>query len=1592
MLYENYQKKVLNRAKKLAKFLRVLPAIILTVVPTTVVAVALVATATIALLTSWGNLSELTCNPEVTYGESVQCEATAFLSNVWYEYSEDGDVWSEEYPKMPGEYQVRAVSHASFGEKKYSKPKSFTIAKRSLTVSVANQSIVYGESLSITADVAKGDVLVCDRFVTEDAWLATGVADSGSGGDFATSRDPATDEKVFTITPDKSSIKILDAHGNDVTGAYDIDCVTTEIALKSRQLYIETQNVTKVYDGEEIRGGEYVISDGSLKEGDEIIATFNCSIVNVGAVSNIPDMKIVNENGVDVSGYYAIMLDVGVLMVEPRPLKINFADDTLVYAGDLWYEKGDYNISADTPLIDGHYIVCSGGTQISDCGRYENSVDVDIYDSKGNNVTENYLLDIDRGTITVTPRPLTIITGSHEWLYDSVEHYDIDYTQEGLVDGHSIKIMDYATVKNVGEVENNFDLIIFNREKNVTQNYDITFSCGTLSVTPRKLHISTHDGSWIYDGRFHTHGEYDKTGDEILSHQMVTVVNSARIKNVGTAENTFAIEIFDGRDRYNVTSNYEITYSYGTLEITPRYLHVTTLDGHWVYDGEYHENHAFDMSGHGILYEQTCRVFDASSIRDAGSVENILTIKIFGDYTEGENYDASSNYIISYDYGTLTVEKRQVSLSTESASWTYDGQEHYSHGYYATSFFGIVDGEELEISGWDSITNVGFIPNAFDSYRVIRTESGVSEDITDLNYIIDWTYGTLQIYPRPIVCKPVDESKVYDDTPLVPTAGEIALDVSEYDLVEGHYLKVGLSGSITDVGLEESFLTNVRVFDSEDNDVTFNYQISTIPGILEVTPRRITVYTGSASKPQYDGLPLTCGEYGVYPNKQYDLVEGHTIHARVIGSQTEVGESVNVCDEERTYIRSGERDVTDNYEIQYEYGTLSVKCLAVIYVTSASDWKYWDGTPLTNDGYEYVIQEGELDVAGGHRLVVNVTGSITELGTVSNTISVYVVDDYGYDVSNCYKIVTVEGILEIREKNDTPLDMVVGQIKTESGGYIYLRQHSYGNYNGKGWNSAIEYAWTLPGGYGYNYLPSIALANMGQYPYLAEMKGMLLYMLPYHLGFDGDYERQGSDTVYNGSMEDFITSYYILPNADSGYDFLKGNLGEYAQYEEQYRKLVYDYYLSIDDETLEFMKNIISEQKFDASDPLVIQKVASYIQTAAKYNLEYNHDMDIEENVVIAFLEKYKEGICVHYASSATLLYRALNIPARYVEGFTVMTVAGEFVDITAPGHAWVEVYIDGFGWIPVEVTGASDNGSGGGGSGGGGSGDGEFSEDEKKTIVIKPAYQYKIFDYEPLIASNKLEFDEVLSELLGKGYSYQITVTGSQTEVGVGISTVVEFVLFDSNNVDVTEDYNIQLEDGVLMVLPAEKTLIRVYLYQLQKFYDGTPLTFEDGDYEIIDIPDGFELELYLDISLTNAGQITLSEINEEFDKYVSYRVYRYGVDVTENCSLVFESFGSSEYVPIRVDKRPITITSASETKVEDGAPLENGSCSITVGTLVEGHNISVIVDGFIDYVGSEENSIESVTVTDADGTDVTDNYQITTNPGELTIISKDD
>ncbi|RSM69188.1 transglutaminase [Actinoplanes sp. ATCC 53533] len=75
-------------------------------------------------------------------------------------------------------------------------------------------------------------------------------------------------------------------------------------------------------------------------------------------------------------------------------------------------------------------------------------------------------------------------------------------------------------------------------------------------------------------------------------------------------------------------------------------------------------------------------------------------------------------------------------------------------------------------------------------------------------------------------------------------------------------------------------------------------------------------------------------------------------------------------------------------------------------------------------------------------------------------------------------------------------------------------------------------------------------------------------------------------------------------------------------------------------------------------------------------------------SAIAAFLQG-KAGYCQQYSAAMTWMVRAAGIPARVAFGFTRGSIrdGDAYVLTNRNAHAWTEVYLDGFGWVPFDAT-----------------------------------------------------------------------------------------------------------------------------------------------------------------------------------------------------------------------------------------------------------------------------------------------------------------
>lgn len=99
--------------------------------------------------------------------------------------------------------------------------------------------------------------------------------------------------------------------------------------------------------------------------------------------------------------------------------------------------------------------------------------------------------------------------------------------------------------------------------------------------------------------------------------------------------------------------------------------------------------------------------------------------------------------------------------------------------------------------------------------------------------------------------------------------------------------------------------------------------------------------------------------------------------------------------------------------------------------------------------------------------------------------------------------------------------------------------------------------------------------------------------------------------------------------------------------------------------------------------------VKFWLDKNGTYSLQSAHESATDP--VADFLFGDKTGHCVYFAHSACLLMRTLGVPARVGAGYAVEARnRGEGSSLLVrerDAHAWPEIYLEGLGWIPLDIS-----------------------------------------------------------------------------------------------------------------------------------------------------------------------------------------------------------------------------------------------------------------------------------------------------------------
>ena len=752
-------------------------------------------------------------------------------------------------------------------------------------------------TLTVTAAPADQNKITLKSGETTYIGLNQTLANGATGGAdgtvylYATSKDSNEWSEELPKFTDAGTYTIW---AKGVNKNYEDSFTSAEFIIKPAKLIAAADSRTEPYTGEAITAGGTL---NGLVNGETATVTATGSQTEVGFSEN---KAVISWDGTAKESNYVVEYINGRLEVTPA----DAAQLGLEFAGkEVVYNAANQNLNpAAVTVVKGTKITYSTDKKtwteempaFYDAGKYT------VYARAENS---NYETAEVSAVLTITQAPLTVTTKSAERKYTGQA-----LTAPGSIEGwmgNDDNIASFAVTgsqTNVGESTNSYT-ITWNNVKET--NYKIEETLGTLKITTAPAE----------DLKLEFEGKTEQYTAKNQSLDAATAIDGAVIEYSVDGENWTATmpsykDVKEGGYKViarAVKDGYETATKEAVLTITPAPVTVTTKSARKVYDGK-----ALTAGGQieGVLGDDKVEFSVTGSQTEAGSSMNSYDLKWTG--------ATSTNYKVSEDLGTLTVEKAEGSITINDGdkNITADGINRMYDG--TTS---VITAKTNAVNDTETVFEYLVNGEKFDGNPSFKdfVKGTVTVKATNPNYNFgeDGVTVDVVITKRPVTLTSATLDKVYDGTAL--TNGENELRIGGENFVAGEGLaNVDFTASITNVA--ESKTANAFDYTlNEETTKASNYTITKSEGSLSITPRTVLLQSEPASK-VYDGTPLT-NHTVIELDGSLGFVEGEFSDCKFAetATVTNVGTAENAFDVVLTDGKS-----LENYDIQKSFGKLEV--------------------------------------------------------------------------------------------------------------------------------------------------------------------------------------------------------------------------------------------------------------------------------------------------------------------------------------------------------------------------------------------------------------------------------------------------------------------------------------------------------------------------------------------------------------------------------------------------------------------------------------------------------------------------------------------
>ena len=776
------------------------------------------------------------------------------------------------------------------------------------------------------------------------------------------------------------------------------------LTISPRSVTLTSQGKSREYNGKALELPEVTVEGDGFVNGEVTDIKATGSITRVGKVTNkityTPSDKFKEKN-------YTITKHEGELEVTNRKQKyeitVTAKSGEAKYTGESHTLEGleatKEGLEATKFTVDGNEYTVSGlsakvtGT---DAGSYTNEVagTAVVKDKAGKDVTAQFTVKTANGTLTISPRSVTLTSQgkSREYNGKALELPEVTVEGDGFVNGEVTDIKATGSITRVGKVTNKITYTPSDKFKE--KNYTITKHEGELSITEKSI---------IPDGP--KTPEEKKTGIKVTAPKDTTYSGNEQ-KREPVIKDTKTGKTLD-KDDYSLSYSDDVTNA-GTVTITvtgkgnysgkfevtykilPRKVTLKSETASKPYDGTALTKPAVKVSGDGFVKGEVSDIKANGSVTTVseGEVTNTIT------FTKENNYKAG-NYTIVKDEGKLSITAQSINPGKDpekpNPDYTgakvnspkdsvYDGKEHK---WIPT----VTDKADKKLEAGTDYT----VEYSTMNFKDVGT---VEVTITGKGNYTGTVKRSYKVTPKEYTVTTDSATKTYSGTALT-AGGKVE------GIVSGETVEFTTTGSQTEVGTSKN--TYELVWKSAK---ATNYTLAK-ESIGKLTVKAKSIVPDDKDTPESDKIGITVSEPS---DSKYDgnehkevltVTDTKTGKELVAGTDYSVTYSSDLVNAGTVTIKvAGLGNYTGSFTKTYKITKRSVT------LTSATVSKVYDGSALTNTSIT-VSGDGFVEGEGAS---YEVTGTQTKVGNSANAFEYKLNEN---TLASNYNITKVVGTLTI---------------------------------------------------------------------------------------------------------------------------------------------------------------------------------------------------------------------------------------------------------------------------------------------------------------------------------------------------------------------------------------------------------------------------------------------------------------------------------------------------------------------------------------------------------------------------------------------------